>query len=61
MGFETLETRRLSMLGLYHFTPGTAPVDRLVAIQKAVGTWTSDENPYHTPGTVFRDESDVRH
>lgn len=55
IGFETLETRTLAPLGLYHFAPGTAPVDRLIELQKQVGTWTADENPYHEPGTVYRD------
>ena len=55
VGFETLENRQLDRLGLYHFAPGTAPVDRLVELQKQVGTWTADENPYHEPGTVYRD------
>ena len=56
IGFETLETRKLAKLGLYHFAPGQAPVDRLVELQKQVGQWTPDENPYHEAGTVYRDE-----
>lgn len=52
MGFETLETRELSVLGLYQ----KVPVDRLVALQKQVGVWTFDENPYHAPNTIYRDE-----
>jgi len=55
VGFETLETRQLDRLGLFHFAPGTAPVDRLVELQKQVATWTPDENPYHEPDTVYRD------
>ncbi|MGN6724635.1 MAG: hypothetical protein ACTHLZ_01835, partial [Tepidisphaeraceae bacterium] len=56
IGFETLETRKLARLGLYHFDPGHVPVDRLIELQKEVGTWTPDENPYQESGTVYRDE-----
>ncbi|MDB5325457.1 MAG: glycosyl transferase [Phycisphaerales bacterium] len=52
MGFAQIEERPLSALGLYRHVP----LERLIAIQKEIGTWTDVENPYHAPGTVFRDE-----
>lgn len=52
MGFAQIEDRPLSVLGLYR----KVPLDRLIAIQKEIATWTDVENPYHAPGTVYRDE-----
>jgi hypothetical protein len=52
MGFAQIEERPLAVLGLYRHVP----VDRLIAIQKQIATWTDVENPYHAPGTVYRDE-----
>ncbi|HEX8324681.1 MAG TPA: hypothetical protein VF595_12305 [Tepidisphaeraceae bacterium] len=52
VGFETLETRELAVLGLYR----NVPIDRLVELQRRVGVWTAEENPYHAPDTVYRED-----
>ena len=52
IGFDVVEERTLSTLGLYR----KVPLDRLIAAQKACAEWTPTENPYHAPGTVFRDD-----
>ena len=52
IGFDVVEQRELSTLGLYR----KVPLDRLIAYQKACAEWTVTENPYHAPGTVFRDD-----
>lgn len=51
MGFDLVEKRLPTVLGLYEHVP----LDRLIALQKAVGEWTVVENPYHEAGTVYRD------
>jgi len=55
IGFDDIEDRAVSRVGLYYFAAGDVPVDRLVALQKQVGAWTRTENPYHAPGTVYRE------
>ena len=54
--FDVIERRPLATLGLYRFTSGAVPVDGLVAIQRRVGDWTKEENPYHGPDTVYREK-----
>lgn len=56
IGFDDIEKRDLAKLGLYYFPKSDKPIERLVELQKQIGTWTQTENPYHAPGTVYRDE-----
>jgi 4-amino-4-deoxy-L-arabinose transferase-like glycosyltransferase len=55
-GFETLENRPQCVLGLFDMRSDDRPtLDELIKAQRAVATWTTDENPYRSPGTVWRE------
>jgi len=56
VGFDDIENRPVEQLGLYFFPAGGVPVEMLVEQQKLIGSWTRTENPYYSPGTVYRDE-----
>ncbi len=56
IGFDDIEKRTLAPLGLYYFPRSDTPIRRLIELQKQIGSWTQTENPYHVPGTVYRDE-----
>lgn len=51
--FESSQTRPVARLGLY---PADAvDLDAVIAMQRRLGEWNREENPYHAPGTVYRD------
>ena len=54
-GFEVIESRPLRSLGLYDLRAPDAPSeDTLADEQRKCGEWTSTDNPYRAPGTVWR-------
>jgi hypothetical protein len=54
--FNTRPDHSASLLGLYYFAAGDVPVDRLISLQKHIGTWSHADNPYRAPKTVYRDD-----
>jgi 4-amino-4-deoxy-L-arabinose transferase-like glycosyltransferase len=56
LGFETVETRTRGVIGLFDMqSPDRPTLEEVIAAQKQVATWTPEENPYRSPGTVWRE------
>ncbi|HEY0007959.1 MAG TPA: hypothetical protein VGB55_04470, partial [Tepidisphaeraceae bacterium] len=55
LGFEILESRAVGRLGLYR-AADAPPLEKLIELQRTIATYSADENPYHAPGTGYRDE-----
>ncbi len=53
VGFESSQTRPVARIGLY--PADGVDLDAVIAMQRRLGEWNREENPYHAPGTVYRD------
>jgi hypothetical protein len=57
VGFETIGQRPHFRLGLYRTADFAPDYRTLIDLQRSVGEWSREENPYHRPGTVYRDNA----
>jgi hypothetical protein len=51
--FESSEVRPVARLGLY--ASDKVDLAAVIAMQKRLGEWNREQNPYRAPGTVYRD------